>query len=98
MIHDEKKSTRVSVLCKTSFITWASGGLVAKNTLADAKEARDWRIHADYAQVLVESQTFHPDGSPTGTRNFVFCPPNSFSPCYTMPESDSPPCPVSRRT
>jgi hypothetical protein len=29
-------------------------GKVARSTLADANEGRDWRIYADYAQVLIE--------------------------------------------
>ena len=28
-------------------------GKVARSTLADANEARDWRIYADFAQVLI---------------------------------------------
>jgi hypothetical protein len=28
-------------------------GRVARSTLADANEARDWRIHADFAQELI---------------------------------------------
>src|SRR3546814_4690100 len=28
-------------------------GRVARSTLADAKERRDWRIHADFAQTLI---------------------------------------------
>ena len=28
-------------------------GRVARSTLADANENRDWRIHADFAQVLI---------------------------------------------
>ncbi|MGA9752874.1 MAG: IS4 family transposase [Acidobacteriota bacterium] len=30
------------------------GGPTAKSTLADANEARDWRIYADFAQVLIQ--------------------------------------------
>lgn len=30
------------------------GGPLAKSTLADANEARDWRIYADFAQVLIQ--------------------------------------------
>jgi len=30
------------------------GGPLAKSTLADANEARDWRIYADFAQVLIK--------------------------------------------
>ena len=29
------------------------GGRVARSTLADANESRDWRIYADFAQVLI---------------------------------------------
>jgi hypothetical protein len=29
------------------------GGSVARSTLADANEARDWRIYADFAQQLI---------------------------------------------
>jgi len=28
-------------------------GKVARSTLADANESRDWRIYADFAQVLI---------------------------------------------
>jgi hypothetical protein len=28
-------------------------GKIARSTLADANEARDWRIYADFAQVLI---------------------------------------------
>ena len=28
-------------------------GRVARSTLADANESRDWRIYADFAQVLI---------------------------------------------
>ena len=35
-------------------------GPVARSTLADANEARDWRIHADFAQVLIaEARKLH---------------------------------------
>lgn len=30
-------------------------GKVSRSTLADANERRDWRIYADFAQVLTES-------------------------------------------
>ena len=36
-----------------SCTTWASARSVARSTLADANESRDWRIFADFAQVLI---------------------------------------------
>ncbi len=33
--------------------TWGSAVKVARSTLADANESRDWRIYADFAQVLI---------------------------------------------
>ena len=39
-------------LWAASCTTWAFADRVARTTLADANEARDWRIYADFAQVL----------------------------------------------
>ena len=36
-----------------SSITWAFAATVARSTLADANEARDWRIYAEFAQHLI---------------------------------------------
>src|ERR1035437_9337428 len=44
------------------------GLAVARSTLADANESRDWRIWADFAQVLIaEAQRLHAD-EPFGVR------------------------------
>ena len=41
-------------------------GKVARSTLADANEARDWRIFADFAQVLIASARPLYAGDPIG--------------------------------
>jgi hypothetical protein len=38
---------------KASFIGWEFRCKIAKSTLADANEKRDWRIYADFAQVII---------------------------------------------
>ena len=59
-------------------------GKVARSTLADANESRDWRIYADFAQVLIRTArpwtpTF--SGSPFGRHSrpsFLNSPTSSF--------------------
>ena len=45
-------SKPVCVPSNPSFITWASGAK-SLNTLAHANEHRDWRIYAEFAQILI---------------------------------------------
>ena len=42
-----------SVPSAASSTTWDSAARYARSTLADANESRDWRIYADFAQVLI---------------------------------------------
>ncbi len=42
-------------LTQTSFVpTWASVAESLRSTLADANEKHDWRIFADFAQILIQ--------------------------------------------
>jgi hypothetical protein len=36
-------------------------GTIARSTLADANESRDWRIYADFAQTLIERPLYAHD-------------------------------------
>src|SRR3546814_10664981 len=52
-----RESLRDSELClrahQTKLLHLGIRGRVARSTLADANERRDWRIHADFAQTLI---------------------------------------------
>lgn len=39
--------------CEKSFTIWVYRENVSRSTLADANEARDWRIYSDFAQILI---------------------------------------------
>ena len=49
-----------------------------RSTLADANETRDWRIFADFAQVLISQQGRH------ALLQGTFLPPNSNKPAYAL--------------
>jgi hypothetical protein len=46
-------SSPACALYKASCITWGFRGNVSRSTLADANESHDWRIFAEFAQVLI---------------------------------------------
>src|SRR3546814_5894875 len=52
MLRRPPRSTRTDTRCPYTTLVRARGR-VARSTLADANERRDWRIHADFAQILI---------------------------------------------
>jgi hypothetical protein len=46
------------------------GSAVARSTLADANESRDWRIFADFAQVLIRTAIQLYENDSTGIRHY----------------------------
>src|SRR3989475_7662557 len=69
-------------------------GQVARSTLADANESHDWRIYADFAQVLIGTRVaVHADGSICAQRRRDACthwtPPLSICACRCSPGPSS---------
>ena len=69
--HLRRKSSRYRSRLRASnpiSIIWASGAQVSRNTLAHANEHRDWRIYADFAQVLIAAARDLYGDEPFGVR------------------------------